>query len=63
MWGILNLTAEEKKIRMIHKKYIKYIIILLLLISAVILVRIALFSVHEKYEKPITVEETELQIE
>ena len=49
---------------MVHKKsIIKFILILLLVLIAVILIRIALFSVHEKDERPISVEETEIQME
>ena len=49
---------------MIHKSsIIKFILISLLLLITVIFIKTALFSVHEKEERPISVEETEIQIE
>lgn len=58
------MSDDEREINMIHKKsIIKFIIILLLLLIAVIIIRTVLFSVHEKNESPISVEETEIQIE
>ena len=60
----MSLSDSERKINMVHKKsIIKFILILLLVLIAVILIRIALFSVHEKDERPISVEETEIQME
>ena len=58
------MSDSERKINMVHKKsIIKFILILLLVLIAVILIRIALFSAHEKDERPISVEETEIQME
>ena len=58
------MSDSERKINMVHKKsIIKFIFILLLDLIAVIIIKIALFSVHERDEKPISVEETEIQIE
>lgn len=58
------MSDSERKINMVHKKsIIKFILILLLVLIAIILIRIALFSVHEKDERPISVEETEIQME
>lgn len=57
------MSDDEREINRIHKKSIIKFIILLLLLIAVIIIRTALFSVHEKNESPISVEETEIQIE
>lgn len=64
MRRMLSLSDSGRKINMIHKSsIIKFILISLLLLITVIFIKTALFSVHEKEERPISVEETEIQIE